>query len=114
MATLNASLGRHRMLACHPPGDTGYVPVVPFARTSLEPPGLKSLVVAWRKATVFTEGERAALEVTEQGTRLAGGGGVSDEAWANGANHYDDDQLGALVPHRPHQPLQPPQRHHWR
>ena len=56
-----------------------------------------NLVAAWREATVFTEAERAALELTEQGTRLADGGGVSDEAWANAAKHYDDDQLGALV-----------------
>jgi AhpD family alkylhydroperoxidase len=55
------------------------------------------LVAAWPEATVFTEAERAALELTEQGTRLADGGGVSDEAWANAAKHYDDDQLGALV-----------------
>ena len=56
-----------------------------------------NLVAAWRDATVFTEAERAALELTEQGTRLADGGSVSDEAWANAAKHYDDDQLGALV-----------------
>ncbi len=56
-----------------------------------------NLVAAWREATVFTEAERAALELTEQGTRLADGGAVSDEAWANAAKHYDDDQLGALV-----------------
>jgi AhpD family alkylhydroperoxidase len=55
------------------------------------------LVAAWREAMVFTEAERAALELAEQGTRLADGGGVSDEAWANAAKHYDDDQLGALV-----------------
>jgi AhpD family alkylhydroperoxidase len=56
-----------------------------------------NLVAAWREATVFTEAERAALELTEQGTRLADGGSVSDEVWANAAKHYDDDQLGALV-----------------
>jgi AhpD family alkylhydroperoxidase len=56
-----------------------------------------NLVAAWREATVFTEAERAALDLTEQGTRLADGGGVSDEVWANAAKHYDDDQLGALV-----------------
>jgi AhpD family alkylhydroperoxidase len=56
-----------------------------------------NLVAAWREATVFTEAERAALELTEQGTRVADGGGVYDEAWANAAKHYDDDQLGALV-----------------
>jgi AhpD family alkylhydroperoxidase len=57
-----------------------------------------NLVAAWREATVFTEAERAALELAEQGTRLAdAGGGVTDEAWANAAKHYDDEQLGALV-----------------
>ncbi len=57
-----------------------------------------NLVAAWREATVFTEAERAALELTEQGTRLADvAGGVTDDAWANAAKHYDDDQLAALV-----------------
>jgi alkylhydroperoxidase family enzyme len=56
-----------------------------------------SLIAAWRDATVFTEAEKAALELTEQGTRLADGSGVTDEAWVNAAKHYDDDQLVALV-----------------
>jgi AhpD family alkylhydroperoxidase len=57
-----------------------------------------NLVAAWREAKVFTEAERAALELAEQGTRLAdAGGGVTDEVWANAAKHYDDEQLGALV-----------------
>ncbi len=56
------------------------------------------LVAAWREATVFTDAERAALELTEQGTRIAdAAGGVSDEVWANAAKHYDDEQLTALV-----------------
>jgi len=55
------------------------------------------LVAAWREATVFTEAEKAALELTERGTRLADGDGVSDEAWENAAKHYDEEQLGALV-----------------
>ncbi|MEU7472529.1 carboxymuconolactone decarboxylase family protein [Streptomyces sp. NPDC044984] len=56
------------------------------------------LVAAWREATVFTEAERAALELTEQGTRIAdAAGGVGDAAWANAAKHYDEDQLVALV-----------------
>lgn len=56
------------------------------------------LVAAWREATVFTEAERAALELTEQGTRIAdAAGGVSDEVWANAAKHYDEEQLAALV-----------------
>jgi AhpD family alkylhydroperoxidase len=57
-----------------------------------------NLVAARREATVFTEAERAALEITEQGTRIAdAAGGVTDAAWANAATHYDDEQLGALV-----------------
>jgi AhpD family alkylhydroperoxidase len=57
-----------------------------------------NLVAAWRDAKVFTDAERAVLELTEQGTRIAdAAGGVTDEAWANAAKHYDDEQLGALV-----------------
>jgi AhpD family alkylhydroperoxidase len=57
-----------------------------------------NLIAAWREANVFTEAEQAALEVTEQGTRIAdAAGGVTDEAWAYAAKHYDDDQLAALV-----------------
>jgi AhpD family alkylhydroperoxidase len=57
-----------------------------------------NLVAVWREATVFTEAERAALELAEQGTRIAdAAGGVTDEAWANAAKHYDNDQLTALV-----------------
>lgn len=57
-----------------------------------------NLVAAWREATVFTDAERAALELTEQGTRIAdAAGGVTDDAWANAAKHYDEDELAALV-----------------
>ncbi|MFI1359265.1 carboxymuconolactone decarboxylase family protein [Streptomyces sp. NPDC020898] len=56
------------------------------------------LVAAWREAKVFTDAERAALELTEQGTRIAdAAGGVTDEAWANAAKYYDEEQLVALV-----------------
>jgi AhpD family alkylhydroperoxidase len=57
-----------------------------------------NLVATWREATVFTEAERAALEIAEQGTRIAdAAGGVSDDAWAKATEHYDRDQLAALV-----------------
>jgi AhpD family alkylhydroperoxidase len=57
-----------------------------------------NLVAAWREAPMFDDAERAALELTEQGTRIAdAAGGVSDEVWANAAKHYDEEQLGALV-----------------
>jgi AhpD family alkylhydroperoxidase len=45
-----------------------------------------NLVAAWREATVFTDAERAALELAEQGTRVA-----------DAAKHYDEDQLVALI-----------------
>jgi AhpD family alkylhydroperoxidase len=57
-----------------------------------------NLVAAWRETAVFTEAERAALELAEQGSRIAdAAGGVTDQAWENAAKHYDDEQLGALV-----------------
>ncbi|MFD9405968.1 carboxymuconolactone decarboxylase family protein [Streptomyces sp. NPDC059989] len=63
-----------------------------------ETPTRLHLVAAWREATVFSDAERAALELAEQGTRIAdAAGGVTDEAWENAAKHYDEDQLTALV-----------------
>ncbi|WP_395570920.1 carboxymuconolactone decarboxylase family protein [Streptomyces sp. BK79] len=57
-----------------------------------------NLIAAWREAKVFTDAERAALELTEQGTRIAdAAGGVTAEAWAQAAKHYDEEQLAALV-----------------
>jgi AhpD family alkylhydroperoxidase len=57
-----------------------------------------NLVATWREATVFSDAERAALDLAEQGTRIAdAAGGVTDEVWANAAKYYDDDQLMALV-----------------
>ncbi|MGR3875359.1 carboxymuconolactone decarboxylase family protein [Streptomyces graminifolii] len=56
------------------------------------------LVATWREATVFTDAERAALELTEQGTRIADSStGVTDDAWAAAAKFYDEDQLAALI-----------------
>ncbi|HEX2744476.1 MAG TPA: carboxymuconolactone decarboxylase family protein [Streptosporangiaceae bacterium] len=57
-----------------------------------------NLIAAWREATVFSEAERAALALAEEGTRLADAHhGVSDETWARVRKHYDDDQIAALV-----------------
>ncbi|MGH3475250.1 MAG: carboxymuconolactone decarboxylase family protein [Nocardioidaceae bacterium] len=57
-----------------------------------------NLIAAWREAKVFTDAERAALELAEQGTRIAdAAGGVPDESWANAAKHYSEDELRALV-----------------
>jgi alkylhydroperoxidase family enzyme len=63
-----------------------------------ETAGRLNLVAVWREATVFTEAERAALALAEEGTRLADAHhGVSDETWAQVRKHYDDDQTAALV-----------------
>ncbi|MGW2507977.1 carboxymuconolactone decarboxylase family protein [Streptomyces scopuliridis] len=57
-----------------------------------------NLVAVWREATVFTEAERTALELAEDGTRVADAArGISDEVWAYAAKHYDEEQLTALV-----------------
>jgi AhpD family alkylhydroperoxidase len=56
------------------------------------------LVAAWRDTTVFTDAERAALAMAEEGTRLADAAtGVSDETWQTARKHFDDEQLAALI-----------------
>ena len=63
-----------------------------------EDPVRLNMVAAWREATVFTEAERAALELAEQGTRIAdAAGGVPDDVWRAAEKHFDEEQLGALV-----------------
>ena len=57
-----------------------------------------NLVAAWREADVFTEAERAAFALAEEGTRLADAPqGVSDDTWALVREHYDDNEVAALV-----------------
>ncbi|RSN39005.1 alkylhydroperoxidase [Amycolatopsis sp. WAC 04197] len=63
-----------------------------------EPAVRVNLVAAWRESTVFTEAERAALALAEEGSRIVDAHpGVSDETWARVRKHYDDDQVTALV-----------------
>lgn len=63
-----------------------------------ESPVRLNLVAVWREATVFTEAERAALELAEEGTRIAdAAGGVPDGVWEKAARHYDEEQLVALT-----------------
>ncbi len=63
-----------------------------------ETPLRLNLVAAWRHTTVFSAAERAALALTEEGTRLGDAHlGVSDETWAQVRRHFDDDQIGALI-----------------
>ena len=57
-----------------------------------------NLVAAWRDAAVFTEAERAALALAEEGTRIADAAtGVGDQAWQAARKHFDDEQLAALI-----------------
>jgi AhpD family alkylhydroperoxidase len=57
-----------------------------------------NLVAAWRDATVFDEAERAALALTEEGTRIADAStGVSEDVWQAARKHFDDEQLAALI-----------------
>ncbi|MFF1379510.1 carboxymuconolactone decarboxylase family protein [Streptomyces sp. NPDC058308] len=55
-------------------------------------------VVAWRETPFFTEEERAALELTEAATRIQDGApGVTDEVWDSAADHFSEEQLGAII-----------------
>jgi AhpD family alkylhydroperoxidase len=63
-----------------------------------ETPLRLNMVAAWRHSSVFTETERAALALAEEGTRItAPGEAVSDATWAAARAHFDDDQLGTLI-----------------
>lgn len=72
-----------------------------------------NLIAVWREATVFTDAERAALELTEQGTRIADaaawgpgrGLGAGRRALRRGPAHRPG------LPDLPHQRLQPAERH---
>ncbi|MEU6819410.1 carboxymuconolactone decarboxylase family protein [Streptomyces atriruber] len=55
-------------------------------------------VVAWRETPFYTEAERAALALAEAATRVQDGApGVTDEIWAAAAEHFSEEQLGAIV-----------------
>ncbi|SER17878.1 carboxymuconolactone decarboxylase family protein [Lentzea albida] len=54
------------------------------------------LVAGWRETTVFTDAERAALALTEEGTQLTPLG-TSDETWEAVRKHFDDEETVALV-----------------
>jgi AhpD family alkylhydroperoxidase len=57
-------------------------------------------VATWRETPFFTEPERAALAFAEAATRVQDGRpGVTDEIWAAAAEHFDEDQLSAIILH---------------
>lgn len=58
------------------------------------------MVAAWAHSSRFTDAERAALELTEEMTRLADRRDpVPDETWARVAEHYDERAIASLVLH---------------
>src|SRR4051794_23316033 len=55
-------------------------------------------VAAWRDTPYFNDAERAALALTEALTRIADEPEpVPDRIWDAAAEHFDEEQLGALV-----------------
>src|SRR4051794_37153998 len=55
-------------------------------------------VAAWRDAPFYTDAERAALALTEAVTRLADTADpVPDAVWEEAAEHYEEQELAALV-----------------
>jgi AhpD family alkylhydroperoxidase len=55
-------------------------------------------LAVWRDTPYFSEAERAALTLTEAGTRLADRGeAVPDAVFNEAAKHYDEHALGVLV-----------------
>ncbi|MFD7441469.1 carboxymuconolactone decarboxylase family protein [Streptomyces sp. NPDC059909] len=55
-------------------------------------------VAAWREAPYFSDAERAALALTEAATRLSDQSDpVPDAVWDNAADHYDEQQLAAII-----------------
>jgi AhpD family alkylhydroperoxidase len=55
-------------------------------------------VAAWREAPYFSEGERAALALTESLTRLSDrADAVPDAIWEEAVKHFDEAELAALI-----------------
>jgi len=55
-------------------------------------------VAAWRDTPYFTEGERAALALTEALTRISDRADpVSDEVWGEADKRFDEQELAALI-----------------
>jgi AhpD family alkylhydroperoxidase len=56
-------------------------------------------VAAWRHAPFFTDAERAALALAEAMTRMAdlSGEAVPDAIWNEATEHYDEQQLSAII-----------------
>ncbi|GIG70671.1 carboxymuconolactone decarboxylase family protein [Phytomonospora endophytica] len=67
------------------------------ATSSGETPARLNAIAAWHDTPFFADDERAALALAEAATRIADGGRVEDDVWAEAARHFDDARLAALV-----------------
>ncbi|MDA3643325.1 carboxymuconolactone decarboxylase family protein [Saccharopolyspora indica] len=69
------------------------------ARTAGETDERLVTLAAWREAPYFTDAERVALQLAEAITRLADRSeeAVPDELWAAAVEHYDEQQLSAIL-----------------
>jgi AhpD family alkylhydroperoxidase len=57
-----------------------------------------ALIAAWRESALFSDAERAALNLTEHATRLADKSDpVPDAVWDEAVKHYDEKQLAGIV-----------------
>ena len=54
-------------------------------------------LAAWRESPLFSERERAALALTDAITRIAGDEGRIDAAYETAAEHFEDEELAALI-----------------
>jgi AhpD family alkylhydroperoxidase len=54
------------------------------------------MLSAWRESPLYSQQERAALELCEAMTEIAGHG-VPDDVWERGAAAFSDDELGQVV-----------------
>jgi AhpD family alkylhydroperoxidase len=53
---------------------------------------------AWRESPLFSDAERAALDLAEHVTRLADQfDAIPDTVWDNAADHYDEKELSSLL-----------------
>lgn len=56
------------------------------------------MVAAWRDTPIFSDAERAALELSEAVTRLSDRSDpVPDEIWKEAAGNYDERALASLI-----------------
>ena len=69
-----------------------------LAKKAGESDGRLFSVAAWREAPYFSDGERAALALTEALTRLSDRAeAVPDAIWEEAVKHFDETELASLI-----------------